>query len=68
MIPNTNQLEFDFREQAHFESIKQDNARAVYRRLCERLTGSLPSWAQRRKRGPKPKVNATSITAGRAPA
>jgi hypothetical protein len=55
-------LEHNAAERAYFSQTAGDyrTCRAAYRRAVEALTGSLPTWAERAKRGPKPKAqNAT---------
>jgi len=51
---NTHPLEVDTRERAFFEGTVSSNARATYRRAVLRLTGSLPTWAERKRAGRKP--------------
>ncbi|MDB0528270.1 hypothetical protein LBW56_16405 [Ralstonia solanacearum] len=48
-------LELDASERSHFESTVNANVRAEYRRVVAKLTGGLPSWAERKRPGRKPK-------------
>jgi len=50
-------LENDMHERKRFHGLSHPAVRAEYRRLCERLTGSLPSFAQRKPAG-RPKQQA----------
>ncbi|MBV8271092.1 MAG: hypothetical protein JO067_02345 [Cupriavidus sp.] len=51
---NTHPLENDSSEREYFERISQhSNAVGQYRRLTEKLTGYLPTWAARKKPGRK---------------
>jgi hypothetical protein len=52
-------LERNEQEQAYFQQINKRSmglGAAAYRRAVIACTGSLPSWCQRRKPGPKPKA------------
>jgi hypothetical protein len=44
-------LENDSAEAAYFKALVQPNAIGTYRRLMEKLTDGLPSWAARGKPG-----------------
>lgn len=48
-------LEHDGGERNRFEGFTNANARAEYRRVVAKLTGGLPSWAERKRPGRKPK-------------
>lgn len=52
----THPIEHDAAERAYFEATTNTYARATYRRAVLRLTGSLPSWAERKRAGRKPKA------------
>ncbi|WP_427313045.1 hypothetical protein [Cupriavidus sp. H39] len=52
----THPLEADTQERAFFESTASSNAKAAYRRAVLRTTGWLPSWAERKRAGRKPKA------------
>ncbi len=58
-------LEHNTAERAYFNQTTGDyrSCRAAYRRAVEALTGSLPTWAQRAKRGRKPKARSIPETA-----
>lgn len=47
----THPLENDAEERVRFERITTTDVRATYRRVCERLTGGLPTWAFRKPAG-----------------
>ncbi|MFP3754149.1 hypothetical protein SB751_09665 [Cupriavidus sp. SIMBA_020] len=54
---NDHPLENDAGERDYFERISQhSNAVGQYRRLTEKLTGYLPTWAERKRAGRKPKT------------
>lgn len=48
-------LENDAAERKRFENTVNANVRAEYRRVVEKLTNGLPSWAERKRAGRKPK-------------
>lgn len=41
-------LEFDLEEKKHFRGLTSPSATAEWRRLVEKFTSSLPTWAKRR--------------------
>jgi hypothetical protein len=51
-----NPLEFDTVERDRFERLTHSNEKAQWRRLIEKLTGGLPTYARRGKPG-RPKKN-----------
>lgn len=53
---NKHPLEADTQERAFFEGTASSNAKAAYRRAVLRTTGALPSWAERKRAGRKPKA------------
>jgi len=53
----THPLEHDAAERSRFESTVNANVRAEYRRVVEKLTNGLPSWAERKRAGRKPKAD-----------
>ncbi|MNL62081.1 hypothetical protein D3C87_1860690 [compost metagenome] len=55
---NQHPLELNGRERLYFQSINRPastRAAAAYRRAIIACTGSMPSWCQYQKPGPKPK-------------
>jgi hypothetical protein len=50
----THPLEENLLERAKFNTYVSSNERAAWRRAVEATTGSLPSWAARRRPGRKP--------------
>lgn len=50
----THPLESNLVERARFHTITSTSERSAWRRAVEALTGSLPSWAQRKPKGQKP--------------
>jgi hypothetical protein len=56
----THQLEDNLIERARFNAYASTNERAAWRRAIEVATGSLPTWAERKRPGRKPNTGAAS--------
>jgi len=62
---NIHPLEHDISERAYFERISEHrNAVGQYRRLTEKLTGYLPTWAARKKPGRKSNAERATLDKG----
>jgi hypothetical protein len=59
----THPLESNLMERARFNTITNSSERSAWRRAVEALTGSLPSWAQRKRKGQKPTFNVAEAVA-----
>lgn len=55
-------LEHDTSEAARFAVQSHPSTRAEYRRLVEKLTGHLPTWAARKKPGRKPNAERSPLS------
>lgn len=59
----THPLESNLVERARFHTITSTSERSAWRRAVEALTGSLPSWAQRKPKGQKPSFDVAEAIA-----
>ncbi|CAN7509217.1 hypothetical protein LJR290_003447 [Variovorax sp. LjRoot290] len=56
-------LESNIVERARFNAITSTSERSAWRRAVEALTGSLPSWAERKPKGQKPSFDVAAAVA-----
>ena len=59
----THPLEHNLIERARWNALTDTTTRAAWRRVAEALTGSLPSWAERKKNGVKPTFDVAEAVA-----
>ena len=59
----THPLESNLIERARFNAYVSSNERAAWRRAIELLSGSLPSWAERKRSGLRPSFPAAEAVA-----
>jgi hypothetical protein len=59
----THPLESNIVERARFHATTSTSERSAWRRTVEALTGSLPSWAERKPKGQKPTFDVAAAVA-----
>ena len=59
----THPFELNLLQRARFNTITSTSERSAWRRAVEALTGSLPTWAERKPKGQKPTFDVVAAVA-----